>query len=402
MGVALNVIWINILPVTLLRFGMVGSQFPESGAGRLARSAENQASAMLTIYGRSFANPKAKRLFFGCTILLAVAAPVADRSARAQTSTSESRAEAQDSRSDRIDEQEDAVDAAQDAAYARDVAAQPIPITPRDFSFRANLPVFYDSNPNELQSQGPSSMEADPEAELGWRKNLQSAPLAFSVRLRANTDRYGAEPQAGGDQTSARLMVAYKDSDNDQAWSPFLSYKGTMGFQGTFSTWTYTKNDFVVGLAKVLNFARDFHGLPISANSQVAAVWSLGFRLYVQRRLRVPGPDSVAFYAVPSITYVPSPDCSISLLASIRERWFDLPPSSAGTPRRDFEVEPILTIAYDPSTFLFGSDGFARQQRFGAPQIAFQIGFERRSSNLSGKSWNEWTVGPILSANWRF
>jgi hypothetical protein len=358
---------------------------------------------MLTISGQSSANPRARRILFGGAILLAVAAPVSARSAMAQNSTSESRAEAQDSRSDRIDEQEDAVDAAQEAAYARDVASQPIPITLRDFTFRANLPIFYDSNPNELQSDGPSSMEADPEAELGWRKNLQSAPLAFSVRLRANTDRYGAEPQAGGDQTSARFMVSYKDKANDQAWSPFFWYKGTMGFQGTFSTWTYTRNDVVVGLGRVFNFSGNFRGLPISANSQVAAVWSLGFRLYVQRRLRVPGPDSVALYAVPSITYVPSPNWSVSLLASIRERWFDVPPASAGTtPRRDFEVEPLLTIAYDPSTALFGSDGFARQQRFGAPQIALQIGFERRSSNLSGKSWNEWTVGPVLSANWRF
>jgi hypothetical protein len=382
---------------------MVGRLFAEGGAGRPTLSDQTEASGMLTISGRPSAHPRAKRILFCCPILLAAAAPVSARSAMAQNSTSESRAEAQDSRSDRIDEQEDAVDAAQDATYARDVAAQPIPVTPRDFNFRANLPIFYDSNPNELQSQGSSSMEADPEAELGWRKNPQAAPLAFSVRLRANTDRYGAEPQAGGDQTSARLMVSYKDKDNDQAWSPFLYYKGTMGFQGTFSTWTYTRNDLVAGLSKVFNFTGNFHGLPVSANSQVTAVWSLGFRLYVQRRLRVPGPDSVALYAVPSITYMPSPDWSVSLLASVRERWFDVPPSSSGTtPRRDFEVEPLLTIAYDPSTALFGSDGFARQQRFGAPQIALQIGFERRSSNQSGKSWNEWTVGPILSANWRF
>ncbi len=68
----------------------------------------------------------------------------------AQNSTSESRAEAQDSRSDRIDEQEDAVDAAQEAAYARDVASQPIPITLRDFTFRANLPIFYDFKPERV------------------------------------------------------------------------------------------------------------------------------------------------------------------------------------------------------------------------------------------------------------
>jgi hypothetical protein len=62
---------------------------------------------------------------------------------------------------------------------------------------------------------------------------------------------------------------------------------------------------------------------------------------------------------------------------------------AATTPRRDFEIEPILTIAYDPMLPC-------------APQIALQASFERRSSNLADKSWNQWTFGPVLSANWTF
>jgi hypothetical protein len=72
------------------------------------------------------------------------------------------------------------------------------------------------------------------------------------------------------------------------------------------------------------------------------------------------------------------------------------------TSRRDFEVEPILTIAYDPSEALFSSSSAVWQLLLGSPQIALQIAFENRSSNIANKSWSQWTIGPVLTASWRF
>ena len=160
-------------------------------------------------------------------------------------------------------------------------------------------------------------------------------------------------------------------------------------FDATFSPWAETRNDFAVGFDKLFTFDADFHLLPASARSRVAAVWSLGLSSFVQRRQRTPGPDSTALYVVPSATYVPSKEWVISLFVNSRERWFDriTPPTTIS--RRDFEMEPILTIAYDPKLP-------------GTPQIALQASFERRSSNLSNRSWSQWTVGPVLTANWRF
>ena len=91
---------------------------------------------------------------------------------------------------------------------------------------------------------------------------------------------------------------------------------------------------------------------------------------------------------MPSATYVLNEDWIASLFMNTRERWFDTMGSPA-TARRDFEIEPVLTIAYDPKLP-------------GAPQIALQASFERRSSNLPDKSWNQWTIGPVLTASWRF
>ncbi len=308
---------------------------------------------------------------------------------------------AQDDRSDRIQDQEDAIDATQDSEQARQAAGQAaLPAQPQ-FNFRINAPLYFNSNAQEVGSGGSAALEGDPEIELGWTRGLTSLPLKLSGRLRADTDRYANVSQADEDETSGSFKASYYDANDDQAWSPFVSYKGTLVYDATFSPWTETRNDFAVGFEKRFNLDAGFDLLPASARSRAVAVWGLGFDVYVQRRLRTPGPDSNALYVVPSATYVPNKEWSISLFLNTRERWFDSATPPATTPsRRDFEVEPILTIAYDPSRILFGR--LEQQKRLGSPQIALQVGFERRSSNLPHRSWDSWTVGPVLTANWRF
>ncbi len=295
-----------------------------------------------------------------------------------------------DDRSDRIEDQENAVDAAADAAQARQAAGQVGAPTPGEFNFRANAPLQYNSNAGQAPSGGPAAFEIDPQIELGWTRSLTSMPLKLNLRLSADSDRYADAPQADEDEVSGSFKASYYDANNDQAWAPFLSYKSGAIFDPTFSPWTETKNDFALGFDRVFNFDGDFQPLPASTRSRVAAVWSFGLSSFVQRRLRTPGPDSTALYVVPSATYTSSENWTVSLFMNTRERWFDSGTSSITTPsRRDFEIEPISTIAYDPKLP-------------GAPQIALQVGFERRSSNLPNKSWDQWTAGPVLTANWRF
>jgi hypothetical protein len=303
----------------------------------------------------------------------------------------------QDDRSDRKQDHEDAIDAAQDTAQNRRAGAQ---AAPREFNFRINVPLYYNSNAEEVQAGASTALEADPEIELGWARSLTSLPLRLSVRLRADTDRYANLSQADEDEASGSFKASYFDVNDDQVWAPFVSYKGASIYDPTFSPWTETENDFALGFDKLFNLDGTFHRLPAAARSRGAAVWSLGLSAYVQRRLRTPDPDSVALYVVPSVTYIPSNGWNISLFLNTRERWFETSPSMT-TSRRDFEVNAILTIACDPSEALFGGGG-EQQKRLGSPQIALQVGFERRSSNLADKSWNQCTVGPVLTANWRF
>jgi hypothetical protein len=328
--------------------------------------------------------PVAEWTALGLAVLF-LTAPLPSAIARTLTANQGDTAE-QDDRSDQIQDQEDAIDAAQDTVQAQ----QAVPLAPQEFNFRVNVPLSYNSNAEEAPSGGPAALEADPEVELRWTRSLTSVPLKITARLMADTDRYAAVPQAGEDEASWSVKASYYDADNDQAWAPFVSYKGATLFDPTFSPWTETRNDFALGFDKFFNFDADFNPLPPSQRSRAVAVWIFGVSAFVQRRLRTPAPDSTALYLVPSATHVLDENWIISLFMNTRERWFDTMQSpTSTTSRRDFEMEPVLTIAYDPKLP-------------GAPQIALQASFERRSSNLPDKSWNQWTVGPVLTASWRF
>jgi len=215
------------------------------------------------------------------------------------------------------------------------------------------------------------------------------------VKLKTNIDRYTNLPRANQDQASGSFRLSYCDAADDQAWAPFFSYKREAIYGATYSPWLETKNDFNLGFNKLFSFYGDFRLVPGAANSRGLAVWALGLAAYVQRRVRTSPSNSLALYAVPSATSVPSADWVISLSMETWERWYESVPVRPIS-RRDFEINPILTIAYDPSA-VFGGGGILR-----SPQIALEIGFDSRSSYLVNKSYKRWAVGPVLSARWNF
>lgn len=301
-------------------------------------------------------------------------------------------ADARDDRSDRVADQSDALDAAILAEQQRATANATAPPVQKPFNIRIVAPLYYNSNAQEVRSGGSAALEGDPELELGWSRRLTSVPLALSIRFRSDTDRYANVPQADEDEMSTTFKVQYYDRDDDQALAPFVSYKATLMFDPTFSPWTQSKNDFAVGLTKAFYFDSRLHSLPISGRSGADADWGLTITTSVQRRLRIPSPDSTALTATAAVSYLPTDTLDISLGVTIRERWFDpIATSKATVARRDFKAEPLLTLIWDPSRLAAG-----------LPQVGFQIDFEHKSSNIPAKSYNQWAVGPMISAGWRF
>jgi len=279
-----------------------------------------------------------------------------------------------------------------DAEQQREAVARGVVPAPKPFNFNITAPLYYNSNAQEVQSGGSAALEGDPELELGWTRGLTSLPVKLSVRLRADADRYAGVPQGNEEETSATVKLQHYDAKDDQAPAPFVSYKGTLLFAATFSPWTQTKNDFAIGLAKLFTFDGDLHALPASGRSSADAVWSLTLSASVQRRLRTPGADSIALVGLAAVSYAPIDTLDVSLGVDIKQRWFDSTViRSATTARRDFSLEPLLTIVWDPSAILAGS-----------PLIGLEIDFERQSSSLPNKSYSQWAVGPLLTAGWKF
>jgi hypothetical protein len=298
----------------------------------------------------------------------------------------------QDARSDGVSDREDALDDATSTVEQNVTAAQPTPPQPRALNLRITAPFDFNSNARERGWNASPALEGDPEVELGWSRALSTVPLKLSIKLRADTDRFAGVPQADEDEASAAFKAQYYDATNDQALAPFVSYKSTAMFQPTFSPWTQTKNDFNLGLTKSFNFDASLRQLPPAPRSSTSAVWSVTVTASVQRRLRTPIPDSTALIGGIEVGYVPAKSWNILLGVTNTERWYDTATIRSRTvTRRDFKVEPLLTVAWEPPGDWFGS-----------PVIALQVGFEQQISTLSRANYNQWTVGPTLSAGWKF
>ena len=301
-------------------------------------------------------------------------------------------ADTRDDRADRIADQSDAVDAAILAEQQRRTANATTPPVQQPFSIRIVAPLYYNSNAQEVPSGGSAALEGDPELELGWSRRLTSVPLALSFKFRSETDRYANVPQADEDEISTTFKAQYYNRDDDQALAPFVSYKNTLLFDPTFSPWTQSRSDFAVGLAKTFYFDSRLHPLPASGRSGANADWGLAITTSVQRRLRIPTPDSTALIATAVLSYLPLDTVDISLGVTAKQRWFDAVATRKGiVARRDFTAEPLLTLIWDPSRLAAG-----------LPQLGFQIDFEHKASNIASKSYNQWAIGPMISVGWRF
>jgi hypothetical protein len=159
----------------------------------------------------------------------------------------------QGDRSDEIQDQEDAIDAAQNMNQARQATDQEVPSAPKEFNFRISAPLYYSSNATQVRSGRPAALELDTEIELGRARSLTSVPLKLSVRLKADTDRYVNVPQANGNEASGSIKAVYYDVNNDEGWTPFISYRGMGIYDSTFSPQTEARNDFALGFDKRLN-----------------------------------------------------------------------------------------------------------------------------------------------------
>jgi len=265
------------------------------------------------------------------------------------------------------------------------------------FTLNALAPALFNSNAQFLSSGGSKAFEGSPLIRFGWASQLFDTPIRISGVASFETERFVNGPGAAIDYIRPSARAQYTNPQDDQDFSPYLSYVPRLDFDPTFANNFATRQDVSFGIDKVFNFDGAFNRLPPASSSSSATVWSFGFNIGAQQRFRDPSPQSHAFFFNPSVAYVISETWNASFDMAITRRWFE---TIGGVSQRNLTWEPTGVVEYViPAEWLGGSDGTRWR---GNPAIDFVAGLERNWSNISGREYSQWQVGVVFKTGWRF
>lgn len=265
------------------------------------------------------------------------------------------------------------------------------------FTINALAPALFNSNAQFLKSGGSNAFEGSPLIRLGWASQLFDTPIRVSGAASFETERFVNGPGAAIDYIRPSARAQYTNPQNDQDFSPYLSYVPRLDFDPTFANNFATRQDINFGIDKVFNFDGAFNRLPPASSSSSATVWSFGFNIGAQQRFRDPPPQSHMFFFIPSVSYVISEQWNASFEMPIEHRWFE---TLDGVSQRDLTWIPTGVIEYVIPVEWHGGPDAARWR--GNPAIDFVAGLERNWSNISRLEYTQWRVGLVFKTGWNF
>lgn len=265
------------------------------------------------------------------------------------------------------------------------------------FTINGLVPMFFNSNAEAVTTGGTNSAEFSPILGVSWSTPVFDLPIRFTANARAEVDRFTQAPSVDFDKVALAGRLQFVDTSNDQAYSPYVSYVPRFDYTPFYKDWFATRQDLNFGVNKTFNFDADFRRVAFSGDTFAETVWSFGVTAGVQRRFRDPIPSSWAAFVIPSMTYVISPQWSMSLGIDTERRAFD---SVNGFSQEDWFLEPILTVEFVMPERWFGSAATAAM--IGRPALDFQVAYERNWSNVQAANYEIWHVGAALKLGWRF
>ena len=272
---------------------------------------------------------------------------------------------------------------------------------PQRFTFSILAPFAYNSNAEELNPAfggGTNTAEFTPVVGLSFSAPLFDLPFRFTANLRAEVDRFTQTPTLDFDKVGGNVRLQYVDPNNDQAYSPYISYGPRWDFTQFYKNWIETRQDLNFGINKTFNYDAEFRRVAFAGNTLAETTWSFGVTTFFQRRFRNPEPSSWAFFFAPSATYVISDQWNMSLGVELMRRVFDS--YQGGGAEEDWLLQPIATLEFVFPSAWFGSDRNA--SLIGRPAIDFQMAYERNWSNVPAFDYSAWHVGVALKMGWRF
>jgi len=103
------------------------------------------------------------------------------------------------------------------------------------FTLNVLAPALYNSNAQFLSSGGSKTLEGSPLVRLGWASQLFDTPIRVSGAASLETERFVNAPGAAIDYIRTSARAQYINPENDQDYSPFLSYVPRLDFDPTFA-----------------------------------------------------------------------------------------------------------------------------------------------------------------------
>src|SRR5262249_32359732 len=157
-------------------------------------------------------------------------------------------------------------------------------------------------------------------------------------------DRFTQAQNVDFDKIVGNGRMQYVDPNDDQAYSPYISYAARWDFTPFYQDWFETRQDLSVGVNKTFNYDASFRRVAFSADTLGETTWSFGVTGIMQRRFRNPGRSSWALFVIPSTTYVITDQWNLSLGLEFMRRAFDS--NQRGPAEEEWLLQPIATLEY--------------------------------------------------------
>jgi hypothetical protein len=103
------------------------------------------------------------------------------------------------------------------------------------FTVNALAPALFNSNAQFLRSGGSNVFEGSPLIRLGWASQLFDTPIRISGAASFETERFVNGPGAAIDYIRPSARAQYTNPQDDQDFSPYLSYVPRLDFAPTFA-----------------------------------------------------------------------------------------------------------------------------------------------------------------------
>ena len=265
------------------------------------------------------------------------------------------------------------------------------------FTISGLVPLFFNSNAEALTTGGTNSAEFSPILGASWSTSVFDLPVRLTANVRGEVDRFTQAPNVDFDKLAVSGRLQYINPNNDQAYSPYISYAPRWDFAPFYQSRLATRQDLNFGVNKTFNFDGNFRRVAFSGDTFADTTWSFGVTTMFQRRFRDPAPGSWAAFLIPSMTYVLPPNWNFSTGIDMERRAFD---SYYGFSQEDWFIEPIVTLEFVLPELWFGS---ARTAAIvGRPALDLQVAYEKNWSNLPVANYDVWHVGAALKLGWRF